>query len=74
MPSNRPSEERRQGDRSILRAASDELGITTPKVADRPRRKGPIRAYSFWPRRGRDAAGGERSALTRCCRFWQGQS
>jgi hypothetical protein len=39
----RQSEERRQSDRSVLRAAADELGITTPKAADRLRRKGPSR-------------------------------
>jgi hypothetical protein len=39
----RQSDERGPPDFSILRAAADELGITSPKAANRPRRKGPIR-------------------------------
>ena len=38
-----PGQESRPRDPSILRAAADELGITTPKSADRRRRKGAIR-------------------------------
>ena len=47
----RQSEERRPRDRSILRAAADELGITTPKAAERRRRKGPIRVKVLKGRR-----------------------
>jgi len=50
MP-KRTSTERPQGDRSILRAAADELGITTPKAANRPRRKRPIRVKVLKGRR-----------------------
>ena len=31
----------------VLRAAADELGITTPKTAERPRRKPPIRVKVY---------------------------
>jgi hypothetical protein len=57
MPSKRPSAERRHGDRGILRAAADELGITTPKAADRPRRKGPIRVKVLKGRRSYERGG-----------------
>jgi hypothetical protein len=45
MPRSKPSgEQRRRGERpSVLRAAADELGITTPKEATRRRRKSPVR-------------------------------
>lgn len=41
----------------ILRAATDELGVTTPKNATRPRRKGPMRVAVYKARRA--AVGGE---------------
>ena len=41
----------------ILRAATDELGVTTPKSATRRRRKGPVRVAVYKARRA--GAGGE---------------
>jgi hypothetical protein len=46
-----PGQENRPREPSILRAAADELGITTPKSADRRRRKGPIRVTVLKDRR-----------------------
>lgn len=37
----------------ILRAATDELGVTTPKGATRRRRKGPMRVAVYKGRRAR---------------------
>ena len=32
---------------NIVRGVADELGITTPKEAERPRRKGPMRPKDY---------------------------
>jgi hypothetical protein len=41
----------------ILRSATDELGVTTPKSAKRSRRKAPVRVKVYKGRRA--GAGGE---------------
>jgi hypothetical protein len=45
QPSGKPSHP------GVLRAATDELGITTPKEAKRPRRKGPLRVAVYKARK-----------------------
>jgi len=43
MPVSQQKPKRRRGAPSALRGVTDELGITTPEEAKRPRRKGPLR-------------------------------
>jgi len=43
MPISHEKSKRRRREPSALRGVTDELGITTPDEAKRPRRKGPLR-------------------------------
>lgn len=60
MPARRLGNDGRAGKprkAGILRAAADELGVTTPKAVTRPRRKGPMRVAVYKARR--EGSGGE---------------
>ena len=47
MRTSKPVSARRKAEPNALRAATDELGITTPKTATRRRRKGPMRVKVY---------------------------
>jgi len=47
MRTSKPARATRKSEPSVIRAAADELGITTPKTATRRRRKGPMRVKVY---------------------------
>ena len=47
MRITKPTNAKRKSEPSVLRAATDELGVTTPKSATRRRRKGPMRVKVY---------------------------
>ena len=47
MRVTKPTTSKRKSEPNVLRAATDELGLTTPKTAARRRRKGPMRVKVY---------------------------